>query len=219
MARAFARERVIHLETLTGESQKSARAKAYFMEDLLKALNETDDKFSKVNALRKIKFELRLIYRGAATESSLIGDPASEKFWLERSEKIPSLQKDLEDQLSKDFEICIGKSDMLLYHLPKTDLNEAEIHGCDLALNEFVSDGTDAFSLGMFYHAAELFAHAIQLMDRIGDTDKMLVMKENLMKIYYRISEKEEESNPLSSETWKEKAERLYHEIYPSIRN
>ena len=56
-------------------------------------------------------------------------------------------------------------------------------------------------------------------MDRIGDTDNILVMKENLMKIYYKISDTEEKSNLASSETWKKKAERLYYEIYPSIRN
>lgn len=219
MAKAFAKERVIQLETLTGAGQKSARARAYFTEDLLMALSETEDRFSEVNALRRIKFELRLIYRGAATEASSVGDHASERFWLERSEKIPSLQKNLEDQLSKDFEICIGKSYLLLYHLPKTDLNEAEIHSCEIALNECVSDGADAFSLGMFYHTAELFAQAIQLMYRIGDADNIPVMKENLMKVYYKISEKEEGSNPVSSETWREKAKRLYYEIYPGIRN
>lgn len=219
MAEAFAKERVIQLETLTGAGQKSARAKAYFTEDLIMALSETGDKFSRVNALRRINLELRFIYRGAATEASLAGDPASERFWLERSEKIPSLQKNLEDQLSKDFEICIGKSDTLLYHLPKTNLNEAEIHSCKIALNECVSDGADAFGLGMFYHAAELLAQAIRLMDRIGDSDNILLMKENLMKAYYRISEKEEASNPALSETWREKAERLYYEIYPGIRN
>ena len=219
MAKASAKERVIQLETLTGAGQKSARAKAYFTEDLIMALSETGDRFSEINALRRINFELRLIYRGAATEASSAGDHASERFWLEMSEKIPSLQKNLEDQLSKDFETCIGRSDLLLYNLPKTGLNEAEIHSCEIAVNECVSDGTDACGLGMFYHAAELFAHAIRLMDRIGDTDNILVMKENLMKVYYKISDTEEKSNPASSETWKKKAERLYYEIYPSIRN